>query len=602
MAATGRRKQACAGLLALVAALAPSASCHKPSTGAADGPSREASAPSPSTTATATPSAASPLDAGPRPADPCRIEGARQPFLARFSPGDVQALATAMDRGIAVVAADDCHGLRLLRACTAHGRYGYLGTVPTSRALDLGTEEELRVNAPAPMAAATDGGTAFLHVDVTTVGQRATTRGLLSPAELSGSCEGATHFVQRAHVGVFARRGGGAPVPPHACAAAHPGDANPPSGCGSLVNVRLVRITELGDLIAFNQAPAGTVAPIGACPASLVVSKGRCVRPPTTDPFLCSYGDEAQCRAQCNRGDVDSCDVLGFMRTRGPGAAKDAAAAIPPYAKSCEMGDAIACDNLGALYLDGSAVATDAAKAGAYFQRACDFGSADACGNLGTLYRTGEGLAKDEARGLSLTTRACDAGSVGACMTIVGLQLGTAPDAGAGASAERGVATLTRLCDEDSGTACFHLGRLSYLGESVAADRARASTLFEKACRAGEDEACVMLGLQYRQADGVARDDARATPPMDRAWQRRRGRRVPEPRDGRRERQRRRARPAARGRALRARMRRRQRPRVCLLGRPSAEGSGVPQDEAKARAAYAHGCDQGEKEGCTKAR
>jgi TPR repeat protein len=537
----------------------------------------------------------------PPPLDACRVVGSRQPYLVRWTPAQQEVLQSAMRAGIAVVASDDCHGLHVLPRCHARGRYGYLGATPEAHRLDLSTDEELRVNAPVAEAAGADAGEHAVHFDLSVVGHRATARALLSPGELTGDCQGATHFVTAATVGAAVlpapgRGASGAAVVASACAAAHAADGDAPLGCRTLLEVSISPIAELGELISFDQAPAGAVLPIGTCPASMVVSGHRCVRPPVSEPFLCAFGDGAACRAQCDRGDANSCDVLAFMLLHAQGASKDVALATTMYARSCDQGDAIACDNLGGLYYGAEGVPKDAEKAAALFDRACALGSADACGNLGTLLRAGEGIVADEARGSVLAQRACDGGAVGACMQLAMRQLGSAAE---GAPA-RGLATLEDLCDGDTGPACFQLGRLHFLGQNVPESRAHAATLFDKACRTGDNKGCVMLGLQYRQADGVARDDALATRLMGQACSRgdaegchnlgvayENGKGVD--------------RDPAHAMRLYDQACTSGEGRACtFLGDLLRDGTGVPKDGTRARASYARACELGEKDACKK--
>jgi TPR repeat protein len=444
-------------------------------------------------------------DAGPV-ADPCRVTGFRKPLLARWTAAERGALEVAMRAGIAVVSADDCRGMRLLPGCHARGRYGYLEAAPRSHAVDLSTDEELRVNAP---LAGTEGAPEKLpvHVAVTIVGERATTRGLLSPPELAGDCAGATHFVTSASVGAVEIASGAAPTPRTAndpCAAGST-DGGPPAACSSLVEIGVAPIAELGDLITFDRAPKGTVAAIGACPADMVVSALRCVRPPVAAPYLCAFGDLTGCRRQCDGGDVNSCEVLGFMLWHGSGAPADPSAAEAIYARVCERDhERLACANVAVMHGRGEGVPKDPAKAARFYELSCRLGDRTACGNLGVAYLSGEGVAADASRGTSILERTCDSGGANACEQLARAVFDKDP--------ARALAILDDLCDGDDGTACRSLGVEHYRGRGrVPADRPRAARDFEKACATGADDACVTAALMYRQADGVARDDRRAT-------------------------------------------------------------------------------------------
>jgi hypothetical protein len=336
--------------------------------------------------------AAAPALAPTAVADRCRIGGSRVPLLTRWTSAQREALETAMRGGIAVLAADDCKGARVLSGCRARGRYGYMGARIETHGVDLSTDEELRINAPASEGAS-DAGLPHMHVDLTVVGARATTRSLLAPSELTGDCAEATHFVRAADVGLERPNA-------DACRAARPGDAAPPAGCNAVVAVRISPISPLEDLVTFDKAPEGAVLNIGVCPESMVVAFRRCVRAPVDAPHLCAFGDGASCTEQCRRGDTNSCDVLGFMLWHGKGVAKDMALAAARYSEACERGDAIGCSNLAAFTSAGEGVTQDRAKAATLFDRACALGDLDACSNLASVYITGDGLAADVARAL----------------------------------------------------------------------------------------------------------------------------------------------------------------------------------------------------------
>jgi uncharacterized protein len=516
-------------------------------------------------------------------------------------------LETAMRSGIAVLAADDCHGIRLLAGCHASGHYGYLGHLPQRSTVDLRTADELRINAP--LAGSTPEGDAAAtatRVETTTVGVRATTRGLLSPEELTGECTGATHFVGSAEIGAEvtlpgAKDGKTGPTDPHRmdasdpCGGATPEAVQPPSGCGAMIGIRIHPIAPLGDLMSFDKAPADAVVPIGMCPEAWVVSKGRCVKAPADGPYLCTFGDAPGCREQCRRGDINSCDVLGFMLWHGQGVAKDLALAAATYDKGCQHGDSIACSNLAAFHYDGVGLAKDPSKGVKLFERACDLGDVVACGNLGIAVLAGVGVAPDEARGTSLLERACGAGSADACNHLA-LELRTTKNGKADAA--RAHAILEQACDGDNGSSCLELGKNHYLGEGVPSDRSRAAVLFKRACRAGSDDGCVMLGLQYRQADGVERNDILATRLMGQACSHgyqegcfnlgiayENGKGVAE--------------DAARAAELYEQACNAQVARACFFfGDALSGGVGVPSDAKRATTSYAKACALGEKEAC----
>jgi TPR repeat protein len=493
------------------------------------------------------------------PDDGCRIDGARKPSLARWTSAQRRALEIAMKTGIAVVAADDCRGLRLLPGCRVRGHYGYLGAAIHSTNIELSTDEEVRVNAPLADAT-TPAGALPLGVETTIAGERATTRAAVGPEEPSGDCAGATHFVSVVEIGAISvGHSNDAGSTAESCQSTRPGDVEPVPTCSTLVGVTVEPITKPEERIGFDRAPAGKALRIGMCPPGMVVVRGSCVRQPVSGPYLCQFGDAAGCGEQCDRGDVNSCDVLGFMYWHGKGVPQDMGQATKNYTTTCDKGDTIGCSNMAVLLHRGEGTPRDLPRSAAFFERACVLGDKQACANLGESYLNGEGVVADRPRGASLVQKACDAGLAMACENIAKRLLGADPEK---IDPARGLSMLEELCDGNNGTSCTTLGRVFILGEHFAADHPRAAAYLQRACQANDDDGCVLLGLMYRQADGVTRDDALATQLMDRACA-----------DGD--------------------------PNGCLnLGIAYEHGKGVAKDEARAAKLYEEACSGKVATGC----
>jgi TPR repeat protein len=434
------------------------------------------------TSASSTPAPSTSASIASAPPDPCRIGGGRVPLLARWSIDERAAVAHAMEAGLAIVSADDCHGVRLLPECHARGRYGSNVAAPRKSVIVLSTDEELRVNAP--LARPDDAaGPLPLRVPLSVTAYRTTTRHQLDPDELTGDCSGATHWIAIASTG-------------------DDGVAH-----GAIVELHVEPIQKIDDVMSWDHAPEGTKEPIGMCPRDMVVSNWHCVRSPGDAPFLCNFGDAAQCRKECELGDVNSCDVLGFMHWHGNGVPVDFAAAAKLYDANCRRDDFIACANLGDFTFQGLGVVKDPAKATQLYDRACKLGDGGACASLALATIAGTGVATDVAHGTAILERSCDGASAAACEGLARSILAGKVKG----DAARARSILTDLCDGDNAAPCREIGRITYVGEGVTPDPSRAATLFEKACRLGSDDSCVLLGLMYRQGDGVARDDVRAT-------------------------------------------------------------------------------------------
>ncbi|GAA8862685.1 hypothetical protein HpRN3_06010 [Helicobacter pylori] len=91
----------------------------------------------------------------------------------------------------------------------------------------------------------------------------------------------------------------------------------------------------------------------------------------------------------------------------------------------------------------------DFSKARKYFERACGLNNGGGCSNLGVLYQNGQGVEKDLTKAAQFCSKACDL---------------------------------------NNNKGCFNLGAL-YLEK----DSKKATALFEKACKLGEQLACESL-------------------------------------------------------------------------------------------------------------
>jgi hypothetical protein len=109
-------------------------------------------------------------------------------------------------------------------------------------------------------------------------------------------------------------------------------------------------------------------------------------------------------RAACDRGDGESCFVLGSLYYAGGGVPKDPAAAVALFRQSCKNGWPRGCGGLAECYRAGQGTSADAAQASAYFEKACRGGVAASCFAAGTMYR---GM-KDEVRARQRFQQACD--------------------------------------------------------------------------------------------------------------------------------------------------------------------------------------------------
>ena len=68
----------------------------------------------------------------------------------------------------------------------------------------------------------------------------------------------------------------------------------------------------------------------------------------------CPAGDLAGCRAQCEKGNAESCASLGSIYREGTsGVARDEARAVELYRNACTHGSREGCANLRRMYREG---------------------------------------------------------------------------------------------------------------------------------------------------------------------------------------------------------------------------------------------------------
>jgi TPR repeat protein len=421
-------------------------------------------------------------------------------------------LEVAMYQGIAVVAYD-CKTIRLLPACRVEGTYGFVGTTTKEQVIRLENGYELGANLPVsapPLKAKLTGDMqrgATLDVALMTIGKRVATLGDASSADLKGDCAGATHFVRAATVGAFAMGTGSKAHVETAvevfglgakgssssstsmstgdgslddCRKATPDDSAPPEQCRALLRLQLRRIG-----IGAKTRPTGGLAH-NPCPSGLVLSEGKCTIPTANVVRLCTYGDAADCKAQCDRGDAGSCANLGLMFDLGQGVKPDASRAAQLFETACEAGNAPACGRRGEMFLAGSGPGVDAGRAREFLRRGCSGGWMAACTRLGDLERK-TGLAVNV---LAMFERACRGGDGDGCASY-GVIFGRG--VGIPADPMKAVTYYTLGCDQNSLLGCTLLGEAYEKGEGVTADGARAADIYRRACDGGYADGCNRL-------------------------------------------------------------------------------------------------------------
>lgn len=153
---------------------------------------------------------------------------------------------------------------------------------------------------------------------------------------------------------------------------------------------------------------------------------------------------EQSMNISCSHGSGQSCLALATAQNEGRMIPHDPAAAGKSFAKACELGlrdgcagilrvatedggsalqnacdkgDAESCFLLGSLYYAGQGVAKDPAHAFQLLERSCSSGWPRGCAGLAELYRRGVGAPLDEARALQEFDHACSEGVASSCFS-----------------------------------------------------------------------------------------------------------------------------------------------------------------------------------------
>ncbi len=96
----------------------------------------------------------------------------------------------------------------------------------------------------------------------------------------------------------------------------------------------------------------------------------------------------------CDRGDGESCFLLGSLSYAGSGVPKDPSRAFALLQRSCSLGWSRGCAGLAECYRAGVGTAVDATRAVEEFDKACKGGVASSCFSAYSMYRASNELAK----------------------------------------------------------------------------------------------------------------------------------------------------------------------------------------------------------------
>jgi uncharacterized protein len=512
------------------------------------------------------------------------------PWVIDLSEDKANQLESAMKRGGLVLVRYDCSEIKIIRGCNvARGDYSYAGLSFEQKHKEIEDQDSLSLSMSAGPAFAAkmkgefERGSIF-RIDYSAIGRMTTTTEVVSRDMLVGGkkCDDATHFVGAMDLGAYVLVSGAAAEigvaaeifgqgtkagstskvknqssggEVSACKSAGADDGSPPGGCRAPLLVQLFPIDPpAGPGGSASRPPPRPPRPPGSfnivCPPGKVVDEhGSCRSKSSGAAYVCKIGDLADCRAQCDKGNPQSCAALGYMYEKGEGTKENISAARDAYQKSCDKRDPDGCTGLGYL-MSKSEDPKLIAKSTEIFRVACDKGNGRACSGLGQQARlrrdwdpayrefskacsrgykrgcfyAGHILSKqgrDDAMAVSHFKRACDGGDDRGCLAAGGyLSQGIGGSASQGkVYISQGMSTLTAECKQSRYESCEVLGDF-FNGRygKVAPQGDKAIENYEKACAGGQEDACWEVGLIYEGGlGGVKRDPARAKDAFGRA-------------------------------------------------------------------------------------
>lgn len=522
-------------------------------------------------------------------------------------------LEAQMKSGVVVVAYD-CVNLRVLDTCKLpSGEYAYAGISLKEEVVQMKGLDELKVNLPIGAANLSGEVKAGRTIDLALVSVGRRTAGLagVKRSELTGGCEGATHFLQKAFVGAFslatgssgkaaavadlfaysgegksesersaARKDGSL----DSCKTSDPDADKPPPQCRSPLRVELIPIVDDGAAAAVAPAPPplkseGVEATENPCRDGYKLVDGVCSKN-LDAAYQCDPKNESECQEQCEKGNAESCVNAGafianqYWKITWPVAKEKSR---PFFKKACDAGNQEGCAGYVRATFPSEKEAKNqvplAKELLAINKKACEAGATMACFDLGTfLGAVYEGQPyTDQKASLRYFERACMLGHPDGCNTAGLLHMSSDP--------AKGLQLYQRGCDGGDGFVCNQLAMRLITGmDKTTKDLPRGERLAKRACDLNIEN-CGFTGELFEDA-GKAKEAYEYA---------RKGCEDKDPRTGLDE--------GDQGRAQQ------YRGGACVtLGKFYRDGLGGKKDAAKAKAYFKKACDLGYAAGCTFAK
>ena len=440
-------------------------------------------------------------------------------------------LEAAMKKSVVVVAYD-CNTLRVLSNCKVNDdNYEYAAIDRRERVYRLKGEDELKVNLPTSagkFGAEVKAGRT-IDLGIVMIGRRTSHTGSVDRDQLVGTCEGATHFLQKATIGAFSivtgsvgkaaavadvfsvgARGSSESTRDsttqdgslEACRSAAADADSPPPQCRSPISVELTPIRGKSSASASvaavaskeepkakpsEEAPpppaagqsAGPAGEENPCREGYLYSGGICTKEPSDTGYLCELTNFKECKEQCEKGNVGSCYNGGKWASEEE--------APPLFKKACDGQHGDACYELGRFVrpkYSEKGTEADFKKAYELFKHACDLGSGYGCTEVAiTLSEERTSFMRDLPASFRAWRRACALGNSTGCFWAA---TGYADGIGTAKDPQKGIDLFAKACAGGNDKVCVDFVNALSWGQKYPKDLARAAPIAKKLCETAE--------------------------------------------------------------------------------------------------------------------
>jgi uncharacterized protein len=504
------------------------------------------------------------------------------PLIIDLEGKDRKTLEQMFKKGLVPVVSYDCKSIKILEKCQFEAKFEYMGASVRKNVRSIENTDTLSAEVPLGGAGGIKGRVAAgqkVDIALAEVGTRApVTLSIVAKPELkevsAGDCNAASHFVYSIDIGAFAiaqRTSGEAAAAAQiftasasgesksnvgsqasegkldACEQAKDDDKEAPDGCRVPLRIHLRKLAvdakekenkeaaqkEAETKVNESGSPSAPKMQDAPCPNGTVRSEGgSCVPPSDKIKYLCRAPDVEECKTQCGKGHLGSCERLGMLllwppyKDGKPGE-RDPKGAIEALQKACDTtkkdGETKGCSTLAnayraTLYAPGAPPPSDAEKktaydkAGAVLDYACKRLDKTACSSLGFHHEYGmpPTIQGDVDKGVYFYKRACSMGNEFSCLTAARLYMDgkKAPDGKElfKREPEQALGLLDKMCKESSSVACGQLATYLTTDKYKVKDVKRAAGVFQVLCERKNLTGCAEQALLQISGDAGGKD------------------------------------------------------------------------------------------------